>query len=106
MKNVESVEVQPFHQLGAFKWKAMKLDYKHANTAAAAPDLVNRVIEQFRAGAAALGDAFVQEIAFAQGGYRDAWLCLLDDLSQGCGVGSSAVAQRDRTLWLRLRPDL
>jgi pyruvate formate lyase activating enzyme len=49
MKNVEWVEVQPFHQLGAFKWKAMKLDYKHANTAAAAPDLVNRVIEQFRA---------------------------------------------------------
>jgi pyruvate formate lyase activating enzyme len=49
MKNVEWVEVQPFHQLGAFKWKAMKLDYKHANTAAAPPDLVNRVIEQFRA---------------------------------------------------------
>jgi pyruvate formate lyase activating enzyme len=49
MKNVEWVEVQPFHQLGAFKWKAMKLDYKHANTAAAAPDLVHRVIEQFRA---------------------------------------------------------
>jgi pyruvate formate lyase activating enzyme len=48
MKNVEWVEVQPFHQLGAFKWKAMKLDYKHANTAAAGPDLVNRVIEQFR----------------------------------------------------------
>ena len=40
MKNVEWVEVQPFHQLGAFKWKAMKLDYKHADTAAAAPDLV------------------------------------------------------------------
>lgn len=49
MKNVEWVEVQPFHQLGAFKWKAMKLDYKHANTATAAPDLVKRVIEQFRA---------------------------------------------------------
>ena len=29
MKNVEWVEVQPFHQLGEFKWKAMKLDYKH-----------------------------------------------------------------------------
>ena len=49
MKNVEWVEVQPFHQLGAFKWKAMKLDYKNANTTAAPPDLVNRVIEQFRA---------------------------------------------------------
>ena len=33
MKNVEWVEVQPFHQLGAFKWRAMGLDYKHANTA-------------------------------------------------------------------------
>ena len=29
MKNVEWVEVQPFHQLGAFKWKAMNLEYKH-----------------------------------------------------------------------------
>src|SRR5262252_8628023 len=33
MENVEWVEVQPFHQLGAFKWKAMNLDYKEANTA-------------------------------------------------------------------------
>jgi pyruvate formate lyase activating enzyme len=49
MKNVEWVEVQPFHQLGAFKWKAMKLDYKEANTQAPTRDLVNRVIEQFRA---------------------------------------------------------
>jgi pyruvate formate lyase activating enzyme len=49
MKNVEWVEVQPFHQLGAFKWKAMKLDYKEANTQAPARDLVNRVLEQFRA---------------------------------------------------------
>jgi pyruvate formate lyase activating enzyme len=48
MKNVEWVEVQPFHQLGAFKWKAMDLDYKHANTEPASPDLVRRVIEQFR----------------------------------------------------------
>ena len=40
MKNVEWVEVQPFHQLGAFKWKAMNLDYKHDDTAAAKPDLV------------------------------------------------------------------
>src|SRR5262245_23704713 len=34
MKNVEWVEVQPFHQLGAFKWKAMELDYKENDTAA------------------------------------------------------------------------
>ena len=48
MKNVQWVEVQPFHQLGAFKWKAMNLDYKHANTGAPSPDLVERVLEQFR----------------------------------------------------------
>jgi pyruvate formate lyase activating enzyme len=48
MKNVEWVEVQPFHQLGAFKWKAMEIDYKEASTAAPAADVVNRVLEQFR----------------------------------------------------------
>ena len=37
MKNVEWVEVQPFHQMGAFKWKAMGLEYKHARHAAAHP---------------------------------------------------------------------
>src|SRR5262249_23831188 len=48
MKNVEWVEVQPFHQLGAFKWKAMGLEYKEANTKAPNPEVVKRVIEQFR----------------------------------------------------------
>jgi pyruvate formate lyase activating enzyme len=48
MKNVEWVEVQPFHQLGAFKWKAMKLDYKHADCPTPAPELVKRVLNQFR----------------------------------------------------------
>jgi pyruvate formate lyase activating enzyme len=49
MKNVEWVEVQPFHQLGAFKWKAMGLEYKHAKTAPPTPAVVERVREQFRA---------------------------------------------------------
>jgi pyruvate formate lyase activating enzyme len=49
MKNVEWVEVQPFHQLGAFKWKAMNLDYKEAETQDPTPDLISRVLEQFRA---------------------------------------------------------
>jgi pyruvate formate lyase activating enzyme len=49
MKNVEWVEVQPFHQLGAFKWKAMNLDYRHADTPPASPGLAQRVIEQFKA---------------------------------------------------------
>jgi pyruvate formate lyase activating enzyme len=49
MKNVAWVEVQPFHQLGAFKWKAMKLAYKEENTPSASPELVKRVLDQFRA---------------------------------------------------------
>jgi pyruvate formate lyase activating enzyme len=49
MKNVQWVEVQPFHQLGEFKWKAMGLDYKHRDTQPPTPDLTKRVIEQFRA---------------------------------------------------------
>jgi pyruvate formate lyase activating enzyme len=48
MKNVEWVEVQPFHQLGAFKWKAMSLEYKHVDTPTPTPDLIERVIEQFQ----------------------------------------------------------
>jgi pyruvate formate lyase activating enzyme len=49
MKNVEWVEVQPFHQLGAFKWKAMGIEYKLLNTPPPSPDLIKRVIDQFRA---------------------------------------------------------
>jgi pyruvate formate lyase activating enzyme len=49
MKNVAWVEVQPFHQLGAFKWKAMGLPYPLENTPAAPPELVRRVLDQFRA---------------------------------------------------------
>ena len=49
MKNVEWVEVQPFHQLGAFKWKAMGLEYKLANTEPPSPALIERVLGQFRA---------------------------------------------------------
>jgi len=49
MANVEWVEVQPFHQLGAFKWKAMHLDYKNNQTPTPTPDLIDRVIGQFRA---------------------------------------------------------
>jgi pyruvate formate lyase activating enzyme len=48
MKNVQWVEVQPFHQMGAFKWKAMNLEYKHADTQPPTPDLINRVLGQFR----------------------------------------------------------
>jgi len=49
MTNVEWVEVQPFHQMGAFKWKAMGIEYKLADTPTASRELVDRVIGQFRA---------------------------------------------------------
>ena len=49
MPNVEWVEVQPFHQLGAFKWKAMNLEYKQLTSPSPTSDLINRVFEQFRA---------------------------------------------------------
>jgi pyruvate formate lyase activating enzyme len=49
MKNVEWVEVQPFHQMGSFKWTSMGLDYKLLDTPTAGRDLVDRVIGQFRA---------------------------------------------------------
>ncbi len=49
MKNVEWLEVQPFHQLGAFKWKAMGLLYEHEQTPRPDSDLINRVLTQFRA---------------------------------------------------------
>jgi pyruvate formate lyase activating enzyme len=48
MKNVEWVEVQPFHQLGAFKWKAMGISYEHEQTPRPTPELIDRVLNQFR----------------------------------------------------------
>ncbi|PNG26761.1 pyruvate formate-lyase-activating protein [Methylocella silvestris] len=48
MRNVEWVEVLPFHQMGAFKWRALGLDYQLADTAAAPADLVARVVAQFQ----------------------------------------------------------
>ena len=49
MRNVEWVEVQPFHQLGAFKWRALNLEYKHATTPTPTPGLIDRVFSQFQA---------------------------------------------------------
>jgi len=49
MRNVEWVEIQPFHQLGSFKWKALNIEDKHTDTPPPSPELVDRVREQFRA---------------------------------------------------------
>jgi pyruvate formate lyase activating enzyme len=48
MRNVEWVEVLPFHQLGAFKWEGLGLSYALAETPTAPADLVARVVRQFR----------------------------------------------------------
>jgi pyruvate formate lyase activating enzyme len=48
MKNVEWVEVLPFHQLGTFKWEKLGLAYTLGDTPQATPQLVDRVLTQFR----------------------------------------------------------
>ena len=65
MKNVQWVEVQPFHQLGAFKWKAMNLEYKNANTPTPTPELIARVNEQFRSAGCLFASSLSVDLAFA-----------------------------------------
>jgi len=48
MRNVEWVEVLPFHQLGAFKWKHLGLAYALGDSPPASPELVARVLGRFR----------------------------------------------------------
>jgi pyruvate formate lyase activating enzyme len=48
MKNVEWVEVLPFHQLGAFKWKELHLDYTLNDFAPCPPELLASTITRFR----------------------------------------------------------
>jgi pyruvate formate lyase activating enzyme len=48
MKNVEWIEVLPFHQMGAFKWQALGLNYELSDTPSPCTELVERVLSQFR----------------------------------------------------------
>jgi pyruvate formate lyase activating enzyme len=48
MKNVEWVEVLPFHQMGAFKWKTLGLDFKLADTPIPTEQQVHAALEIFR----------------------------------------------------------
>jgi pyruvate formate lyase activating enzyme len=48
MKNVEWVEILPFHQMGAFKWKSLGLDYELSDTPTPSSALMARVLGQFR----------------------------------------------------------
>jgi pyruvate formate lyase activating enzyme len=48
MRNVEFVEVLPFHQLGAFKYKTLSVDYTLDDVKPPSPELMARVLGQFR----------------------------------------------------------
>lgn len=48
MKNVEWVEVLPFHQMGSFKWKSLGLDYKLSGTASPTTEQVQKALKIFR----------------------------------------------------------
>jgi pyruvate formate lyase activating enzyme len=49
MKNVEWVEVLPLHQMGAFKWQALGLDYSLDGTPTPTAEQVRTAQEIFRA---------------------------------------------------------
>jgi len=46
---VERVDVLPFHQMGRFKWKSLKLDYTLESVEPPSPALVEDVIGRFKA---------------------------------------------------------
>ena len=48
MKNVEWVEVLPFHQMGEFKWKALGLEYRLADTHPPTEAQVKMALDIFR----------------------------------------------------------
>ena len=47
--NVERVDVLPFHQMGAFKWKQLGIDYKLRDVEPPSKETVERTCAQFRA---------------------------------------------------------
>jgi pyruvate formate lyase activating enzyme len=47
--NVQRVDVLPFHQMGRFKWNALKTPYALEGTQPPTPDLVERTCDTFRA---------------------------------------------------------
>jgi len=46
--NVERVDVLPFHQMGAFKWKQLGIEYKLQDAEPPSKETVERVCAQFR----------------------------------------------------------
>ncbi len=48
LRNVERVEVLPFHQMGRFKWERLGIEYSLRDTSPPDPELVERVAAVFR----------------------------------------------------------
>ena len=46
--NVERVDILPFHQMGAFKWKQLGIEYKLRDADPPSKETVERVCDQFR----------------------------------------------------------
>ena len=49
LNGVERVEILPFHQMGAFKWKELGLEYKLEHTESPDQATLYRVRQQFAA---------------------------------------------------------
>jgi len=48
LKNVERVEVLPFHKMGEYKWEQLGFDYQLKNTQPPTPELMEKVINIFK----------------------------------------------------------
>jgi pyruvate formate lyase activating enzyme len=46
--NIERVDVLPFHQMGAYKWKELGFDYRLKDVSPPAQELIESVCQQFR----------------------------------------------------------
>ena len=47
--NVERVDILPFHQMGAFKWKQLGIEYKLQDAEPPSKEIIDRACAQFRA---------------------------------------------------------
>ena len=48
LKNVEKVEVLPFHKMGEYKWQQMGFEYQLKNTQPPSPELVQKTVDIFK----------------------------------------------------------
>ncbi|MEY3304803.1 MAG: pyruvate formate-lyase activating enzyme, partial [Cyanobacteriota bacterium] len=48
LKNIERLEVLPFHKMGEYKWEQLGLPYSLKDTPPATPELVKQTVDIFR----------------------------------------------------------